>query len=86
MRRNQSNSWIYTIAYNLQQSKLEDILANVKGAQLFTKLELKSALHQIELTSESRKTFQSETVIKHFTWLIGANSASEGLQHALRNV
>ena len=68
---------------------VEDILAKVKGAKLFTKLDLKSAFHQIELTPESRKmtTFQSETRIKRYTRLMfGANSASEELQHALRNV
>ena len=60
---------------------VEDILAKVKGAKVFTKLDLKSAFHQIEMTPESRKmtTFQSETRIKRYTRLMfGANSASRG--------
>ena len=68
---------------------VEDILIKVRGSQLFTKLDLNSAFHQLELSPDSRyiTTFQSDTRIKRYKRLIfGVNSAQEELQHALREI
>ena len=68
---------------------IDDLMINLRGAKVFSKLDLLSAFHQLELSPESRSitTFTSDTRIKRFTRLIfGANSAQEELQHALREV
>lgn len=67
---------------------VEDLLVKLKGSAVFSKLDLVSAFHQIELDESSRNmtTFQSDTKIKRFKRLIfGVNSASEELQNTLRN-
>ena len=64
-------------------------MIKLKGAKVFTKLDLTSAFYQLELTPDSRMitAFQTDTRIKRFKRLIfGANSASEELQHALRSI
>ena len=56
---------------------------------MFTKLDLKSAFLQLELSNDSRSitTFQSDTRLKRFKWLIfGVNFSHEELQYALREV
>ena len=68
---------------------IDEILIKTRGSNIFTKLDLNSAFHQLELSPESRAitTFQTETRIKRFTRLIfGVNSAQEELQHALSDV
>lgn len=66
---------------------IDDLKAKLKGAILFSKLDMRSAFHQLELSRDSRyiTAFQSDTKIKQFTRLIfGINSASEELQHVIR--
>ena len=68
---------------------VDDLMIKLKGANVFTKLDLTSAFYQLELTPDSRMitAFQTDTIIKRFKHLIfGANSASEELQHALRSI
>ena len=66
---------------------LDDLIFKLKGAKYFTKLDLNSAFHQLELHEDSRyiTAFQTEDHIKRFKRLIfGLNSASEQLQHYLQ--
>ena len=68
---------------------VDDLLVKLKGSAVFTKLDLKSAFHQLELDETSRHmtAFQTDTKVKRYTRLIfGANSAAEELQQALRLV
>ena len=68
---------------------IDDLLNKLRGAKRFSKLDLKSAFHQLELDNESKyiTTFQSEDKIKRFNRLIfGASSAMEELQHAIRTI
>ena len=63
---------------------IKNLMINLKDAATFTKLDLLSALHQLELTPGSRSitTFQSDSCIKRFTRLMsGINSAQEELQY-----
>ena len=64
-----------------------DLIFKLKGAKCFTKLDLNSAFHRLELHKDSRyiPAFQTEDRIKRFKRLIfGLYSASEQLQHYLR--
>ena len=64
-----------------------DLIFKLKGAKYFTKLDLNSAFHQLELHEDSRyiTAFQTEDRIKRFKRLIlGLNSASEQLRHYLQ--
>ena len=66
---------------------VDDLIFKLKGAKYFTKLDLNSAFHQLELHEDSRyiTAFQTEDRIKRFKRLIsGLNSASEELQHYLQ--
>lgn len=68
---------------------LDDVMIKLRDAKVFSKLDLLSAFHQLELTPESRSitTFQTETGIKRFKRLnFGVNSAQEELQNAIREV
>ena len=65
---------------------VDDLIFKQKGAKYFTKLDLNSAFHQLELHEDSRyiTAFQTEDRIKRFKRLIFAlNIASEQLQHYL---
>ena len=65
---------------------VDDLMFKLKGAKYFTKLDLNSAFHQLELHEDSRyiTAFQTEDRIKRFKRLIFAlNIASEQLQHYL---
>ena len=67
---------------------VDDLIFKLKGATYFTKLDLKSAFHKLELHEDSRyiTNFQTEDRVKTFKCLIfGVNSASEQLQHCLQN-
>ena len=66
-----------------------DFLVELKGSKFFTKLNMASAFHQIELDQDSRfiTALQSDARIKRFKRLIfGVNSAAEELQHALQTI
>lgn len=68
---------------------IDDLKCKLRGANVFTKLDMRSAFHQLELAKESRyiTAFQSDTRIKRFTRLLfGANSAPEELQHVIRQL
>ena len=72
-----------------QTPTVDDLIVKLSNAKVFSKLDLRSAFHQLELTPESRyiTAFQSEDRIRRFTRLIfGANSAAEELQHAIRTL
>ena len=67
-------------------STVDDLIIKQDGAKYFTKLDLNSAFHQLELHEDSRyiTAFQTEDRIKRFKRLIFAlNIASEQLQHYL---
>ena len=64
-----------------------DLIFKLKGAKCFTKLDLNSAFHRLELHKDSRyiTAFQTEDRIKRFKRLIfDLNSAAEQLQHYLQ--
>ena len=66
---------------------VDDLIFKLKEAKYFTKLDLNSAFHQLELHEDSRyiTAFQTEDRIKRFKRLIfGLNSASEQFQHYLQ--
>ena len=66
---------------------MDDLIFKLRGAKFFTKLDLNSAFHQLELHEDRRyiTAFQTEDRIKRFKRLIfGLNSASEQLQHYLQ--
>ena len=68
---------------------IDDLKCKLRGANIFTKLDMRSAFHQLELSKESRyiTAFQSDTRVKRFTRLLfGANSAPEELQHVIRQL
>lgn len=68
---------------------VEDLIGKLSGAKYFTKLDMNSAFHQLELDPESRyiTAFQTEDRIKRFKRLLfGLNSAPEELQHTLRSI
>ena len=68
---------------------VDDLHVKLKGASVFTKLDLSSAFHQVELDESSRyiTAFQSDTKIKRYTRLIsGVISAAEELQHHVRKI
>lgn len=68
---------------------IDDLKCKLRGANVFTKLDMRSAFHQLELSKESRyiTAFQSDTRVKRFTRLLfGANSAPEELQHVIRQL
>ena len=68
---------------------IDDLLVKLKGSNHFSKLDLKSAFHQLELDESCRyiTAFRTENKVKRFKRVIfGANSASEELQHALHTI
>ena len=63
---------------------VDDLIFEPTGEEYFTKLDLNSAFHQLELHEDCRyiTIFQTKDRIKRFKLLIlGLNSASEQLQH-----
>ena len=68
---------------------IDDLLVLLKDCKHFTKLDLNSAFHQLELEPSCRyiTAFRTEKRIMQYTRLIfGANSAAEELQHALQSI
>lgn len=66
---------------------VDDLMFKLKNARYFTKLDLNSAFHQLEIDENSRyiTAFRTEDRVKRFKRLIfGLNSASEQLQHHLQ--
>ena len=66
---------------------VDDLIFKLKGAKYFTKLDLNSAFHQLELHEDRRyiTAFQTEDRIKRFKRLIFClNCASEQSQHYLQ--
>ena len=63
---------------------IDDLKIKLRGAKLFSKLDMKSAFHQLELSPESRyiTAFQSDTRIKRYTRLMfGVYSAPRVTTH-----
>ena len=61
---------------------VDDLLAKLKDPNIFTKLDMTPAFHQIKLDQDSQfiTAFQSNTRIKYFKQLIfSVNSAAEEL-------
>ena len=59
---------------------VDDLIVKFRGAKRFTKLDIKSAFHQLELSEESRyiTAFRSEDRVKRYRRLIfGANSVAD---------
>ena len=72
---------------NYPTPTIDDLKCKLKGSAIFSKLDLRSAFHQLELDPECRyiTAFQTDTRIKRFKRLLfGVNSAPEELQHVLR--
>lgn len=68
---------------------IDDVIAKLSGAKYFSKLDMNSAFHQLELEPASRyiTAFQTEDRVKRFKRLLfGLNSAPEELQHVLRSI
>lgn len=68
---------------------LNEIKQEVSGSKVFSKLDLKSGYHQLELAEESRyiTTFSTHLGLRRFKRLnFGVNSASEIFQDAISNV
>ena len=64
---------------------VEDLTVKLRKAKKFSKLDLKSAFHQLELSPEYITAFQTENKVKQYTTLIfGVNRAAEELQNAIR--
>ena len=59
---------------------VDDLIHNLNGATVFSKLDLRAGYHQIPLTAKSRyiTTFATHKGLRRYTRLnIGTNSASE---------
>ena len=68
---------------------VEELIGKLSGAKYFSKLDMNSAFHQLELDPNSRyiTAFQTEDRIKRFKRLVlGLTSAPEELQHVLRSI
>ena len=69
--------------------QLEKVFNNIRGARYFTKLDLKSAYHHIELHPESRKltAFMTDIGVLQFTRLpFGINCAPELFQRIMESL
>ena len=67
---------------------LDDILCDLNGATVFSKLDLNNGYHQLELHEESRyiTTFSTHCDLRRYKRLnFGINSAAEIFQNAIRN-
>ena len=71
------------------QPVIDDLITDLNGAKYFSKLDLSSAYHQLELDKDSRSitTFTTHKGLYRYKRLnFGTNSASEIFQNALHNV
>ena len=65
---------------------VDELLQNMNGSKIFSKLDLKWGYHQLELTPDSRgiTTFAThEGLYRYKRLLFGVNSASEIYQHEI---
>lgn len=68
---------------------IDEMRVKLSGAKAFTKLDLKSAFHHLELDEESREltTFQTESGMRRFTRLMfGVNCAPEIFQRTMEQI
>lgn len=68
---------------------IDDMKVKLVGAVVFTKLDIKSAFHHLELDEESREltTFQTDAGMKRFTRLVfGVNCAPEIFQRTMERI
>ena len=67
---------------------LDDLILDLNGAQIFSKLDLKAGYHQLELDEESRQiTFSTHVGIHRYKRLFfGINCASEIFQNTISQV
>ena len=71
------------------QPTIDDLIHDLNGARHFSKLDLSSAYHQLELDEESRQitTFTTHKGLFQYKRLnFGTNSASEIFQHTIQGV
>ena len=67
---------------------LDDLIPDPNGATVFSRLDLSSGYHQLELDEESWQstTFTTHAGLKHYKRLLfGINVASEIFQNAISN-
>lgn len=68
---------------------LDDIIHDLKGTVMFSKLDLNSGYHQLDLAPESRyiTTFSTHVRLRRYTKLIfGISSAAEAFQYTIQQV
>ena len=68
---------------------VDEVLQDMNGSKMFSKLDLKWGYHQLELTAESRDitTFATHSGLYRYKRLLfGVTSASEQYQHEISNV
>ena len=72
-----------------QMSTVEELTSDLNGAKVFSKIDLTSGYHQLELTPESRSitTFSTHVGLFRYKRLnFGISSASEIFQETIRNI
>ena len=68
---------------------IDDLVADLNGATVFSKLDLSSGYHQLELAPESRciTTFSTHVGLRRYKRLMfGINAAPEILQNAIEEI
>ena len=84
INRRRANEAIELTCYSIP--KVDELLQNMNGSKIFSKLDLKWGYHQLELAPESRgiTTFASHESLYRYKWLrFGVNSASEIYQQEI---
>ena len=68
---------------------VDDLIHDLNGATMFSKIDLNSGYHQLELTPDSRyiTTFSTHRGLRRYTSLnFGTSSAAEVLQDAIQQI
>ena len=68
---------------------IEDLISDLNGATIFSKIDLKTGYHQLELETESRNitTFSTHCgLYRHKRLSMGVNSAAEIFQHTIQTL
>lgn len=68
---------------------IEDLISDLNGASIFSKIDLKAGYHQLELHSDSRNitTFSTHCGLFRYKRLsMGVNSAAETFQHTIQTL